>query len=181
MFNSVIDLVKSFVDQNPDTVMIAVADHETGGISDAVQIGPEYPIYNWNPHALINVKHSGEYIANRLVSMEQLHRHKFVTETVIAKWLNITESAADHEDVSVLTHSSSKGDIDKAVGRLVSRRAEIGWATHGHSGVDVNLYAYGRGATKLAGNHENTQIGDFISDSLGLDLAQVTERLNKAY
>lgn len=50
-------------------------------------------------------------------------------------------------------------------------------ATYGHSAVDVNLYAYGINSNELAGNHENTEIGDFISRNLGLNLKEITDRL----
>ena len=50
--------------------------------------------------------------------------------------------------------------------------------THGHTAVDVNLYALGPRSSELAGNHENTAIGDFISKSLHLDLASITSELN---
>ena len=32
-----------------------------------------------------------------------------------------------------------------------------GWTTNGHTGVDVNTYAYGPGSNKFKGNMENTQ------------------------
>jgi alkaline phosphatase len=46
--------------------------------------------------------------------------------------------------------------------------------------VDVNLYALGEGTDSLRGSHENTEIGDFIVDYLGLDLKDITQRLNSA-
>lgn len=48
----------------------------------------------------------------------------------------------------------------------------------GHTAVDVNLYAYGHKSKLLRGNHENTDIGDFIVDYLKLDLDDITKRLN---
>lgn len=51
------------------------------------------------------------------------------------------------------------------------------WSTHGHTAVDVNLYAYGEGTEILRGSHENTEIGDFISRYLHLDLSVVTDKL----
>lgn len=53
------------------------------------------------------------------------------------------------------------------------------WTTHGHTAVDVNLYAYGPGTDELRGSHENTDIGDFISNYLQLDLAAVTHKLHR--
>lgn len=43
--------------------------------------------------------------------------------------------------------------------------------------MDVNLYAKGDGTEVLRGSHENTEIGDFIVDYLGLDLTIITEKL----
>ena len=45
--------------------------------------------------------------------------------------------------------------------------------------MDVNIYAFGDPETqKLRGNHENTEIGQFIKEYLDLDLDSVTRILN---
>jgi alkaline phosphatase len=59
---------------------------------------------------------------------------------------------------------------------MISRRAQIGWSTHGHSAVDVNIYGT-RGSEKLQGNHENTEIGEFLREYLDLDVTSITEEL----
>jgi alkaline phosphatase len=41
------------------------------------------------------------------------------------------------------------------------------------------LYALGEGTEVLRGSHENTEIGDFIVDYLGLNLDEITETLAK--
>lgn len=46
-YQDAISEVKTFVDANPSTVMISVADHETGGISVGHQRGSTYPTYEW--------------------------------------------------------------------------------------------------------------------------------------
>lgn len=57
----------------------------------------------------------------------------------------------------------------------------MGWSTHGHSAVDVNIYASSpEVARKLAGNHENTEVGEFIREYLDVDLEAVTEELKDA-
>jgi alkaline phosphatase len=43
----------------------------------------------------------------------------------------------------------------------------------------VNLYAYGLGSRYLMGSHENTQIGEFITRALDLNLTEVTNVLNR--
>lgn len=64
---------------------------------------------------------------------------------------------------------------------IISRRAQVGWSTHGHSAVDVNIYASSpKAARKLVGNHENTEVGEFIRAYLDVDLEAVTEELKAA-
>jgi alkaline phosphatase len=41
------ELVKAFVRNNPDTVMISTSDHETGGLTVGRQVGEDYPEYKW--------------------------------------------------------------------------------------------------------------------------------------
>lgn len=63
---------------------------------------------------------------------------------------------------------------------MVSRRAQIGWSTHGHSAVDVNIYAYPlQGSEILRGNHENTEVGEFLQNYLDLDVEPITHELVK--
>ena len=63
---------------------------------------------------------------------------------------------------------------------IISRRAQVGWSTHGHSAVDVNIYASNlKHAKPLIGNHENTEIGDFIREYLDVDLEGVTKELKE--
>lgn len=61
---------------------------------------------------------------------------------------------------------------------VISRRAQVGWTTHGHSGVDVNIYG-SAGTCKLGGNHENTEVGEFLRDYLQVDVDAITKELKK--
>jgi alkaline phosphatase len=61
---------------------------------------------------------------------------------------------------------------------MVSRRAQTGWSTHGHSGADVNIYSSDRhAASALIGNHENTEVGNFLRDYLEVDVDAITKEL----
>jgi alkaline phosphatase len=63
---------------------------------------------------------------------------------------------------------------------MVSRRAQTGWSTHGHSGADVNIYASSPEAAKdLQGNHENTDVGVFLREYLGVDVDAITKELKE--
>jgi alkaline phosphatase len=61
---------------------------------------------------------------------------------------------------------------------MVSTRARIGWSTHGHSAVDVNIYSSGGAAAqKIRGNVENTDVGKFLSAYLDVDVDEITKEL----
>jgi alkaline phosphatase len=65
---------------------------------------------------------------------------------------------------------------------MVSRRAQTGWSTHGHSGADVNIYTSSLSlAAPLRGNHENTEVGEFLRSFLDLDdeVEEVTRLLRE--
>ncbi|KAJ1845751.1 vacuolar alkaline phosphatase [Coemansia sp. RSA 2708] len=170
-----IAVARAYVDAHPDTVLISVSDHETGGFSVAKQLGPEYPEYLWNPFALEPVKHSIEYISAQLLGPaagDSAERYRLVRDTVFPEWLGIVN--ATHEEILDVAQESDSVRLRQRLSTITSDRAQLGWATHGHSAVDVNLYAYGKDAHLLRGNHENTDIGDFIVQTLGLDLDQVS-------
>merc|ERR1712137_1463535 len=63
---------------------------------------------------------------------------------------------------------------------MVSRRSQTGWSTHGHSAADVNIYSSDpQAARALQGNHENTEVGDFLRNFLGVNVDAVTRELRE--
>ncbi|CDR87407.1 related to PHO8-repressible alkaline phosphatase vacuolar [Sporisorium scitamineum] len=69
--------------------------------------------------------------------------------------------------------------IRRVISDIAARRAEIGFSTSGHTGIDINVYAHGAEMARLTGNQDNTNIGQVIKDVLQLDLDAVTRDLNK--
>ncbi|CEP07189.1 hypothetical protein [Parasitella parasitica] len=171
-YQNTIELVKKYVDEHPDTVMISTSDHETGGLSLARQVTKEYPEYLWYPDVLTKVK-SSTISLEKLINQQSSLTRKFVVDTILKDNLGITD--ATEKEIKQLL---KKSNLDKYLADMVSIRAQLGWATHGHSGVDVNLYAYGSGAEYLIGSHENTQVGEFITKALDLNLTEITAKLN---
>lgn len=178
-FQDAVSVVKSFIENHKDSVMIVVADHETGGISVAKQVDPTtYPEYAWNPSALENVSNSSEAIANYLVKFKMTDSDQvkpFLSETVLPRWLGLSDFTTNQVDE--IASMKTAAQISSYLSKLISNKAQIGFSTHGHSAVDVNLYSYGSRANLLVGNHENTDVAVFIRDFLGLDLELVTATL----
>ncbi|KAF8455853.1 alkaline-phosphatase-like protein [Terfezia claveryi] len=159
------------------TVVVSTSDHETGGLTAARQLHAEYPDYLWYPSVLNNATHSGEYLATQLATFPQLDDEKkldkFIRKEILVEGLGVLDASED--EVRRLKHT--KASASYTLSDIVSRRAQIGWTTHGHSGVDVNIYGIGPALAKLSGNHENTDVGNFIRDYLELDLDAITKEL----
>ena len=50
------------------------------------------------------------------------------------------------------------GETSRAENRAISTEHNIGWASYGHTGGPVPIYAIGKGAGKFCGRMDNTDI-----------------------
>lgn len=61
------------------------------------------------------------------------------------------------------------GKLNYVVGPIISRRAAIGWTTHGHTGADTMVHAFGPG--RPTGLIDNAAMARICAEALGVDLA----------
>ncbi|KAK4909434.1 vacuolar alkaline phosphatase [Elasticomyces elasticus] len=192
-YDRTVAAVMEFIkDSETPTVMVSTSDHETGGLATARQLHPEYPIYHWYPGVLANVSQSGEHLsrvyheylaglpaANSLGAAQASNEGtKAYLKSLISKSLGIYDPTED-EIETLLEHPAIASYV---FSDMVSRRAQTGWSTHGHSGADVNIYSSDRhAASRLVGQHENTEVGEFLRWYLDLDdeVEKVTGKLKK--
>ncbi|KAF9343609.1 hypothetical protein BGX26_005473 [Mortierella sp. AD094] len=199
-YHETIRVVREFVRENPDTVMISTSDHETGGFTLGLQADPKvYPEYLWKPEVIDRALTSTEILTQKLVDFHasqadvesfkgpngrRRRTEEFIKTEILNNGLGI-EDPTDDEIEFLSEPNTLPNDFLRFLGHAISRRASLGWTTMGHTGVDVNLYAQSSENNgnnvldKLRGNHENTDIGDFMTWFLDLDLESVTERLVK--
>ena len=105
---------------------------------------------------------------------------KFINDSVVVPFLSIKDirplelrtMVNTTLQYDVLGGKNALARLDRMLARLVSDRALIGWTTFGHSGIDVLLYAHGKGAESLRNGPirqiENTQVFDYMVDFLAL-------------
>lgn len=67
-----------------------------------------------------------------------------------------------------MKRAATAEEFENHMVKLMAKRANLGFTTHGHTGEDVFLYAYGPG--KPVGLIDNTDIPRVISDYLGFSL-----------
>ncbi len=63
----------------------------------------------------------------------------------------------------------------------MSKRLSVGWTGHGHTGVDVGVWAYGPIADLVKGDIDNTDIAKSGAKVIGVDLNAATQELQAKY
>lgn len=178
-FKSVLEYVDGL---STETIVISTSDHETGGLSAARQLTPEYPEYLWKPEALNDAKHSGEYLNIKILNYHGDDLKSFIETEILEKDLGIK----DYTEKEVKLLVENKAFTHFILNDIVSKRSQTGWSTHGHSAVDVNIYAHSNKPEtlnklreSLSGNRENTDIGKVMRDFVGVNLDEVSSQIAK--
>lgn len=180
-FKAVLDFI---ADSKTESVLVATSDHETGGLTTAIQEPGHFPVYNWYPQVLANASASCEKLAAMLqdrVSQKPSHAldeglKAWVNDKLVVAGLGITD--ATDKELTLLT-SNPEVSIN-TFAAMISLRAHVGWSTHGHTAVDVNIYSSGGPATdRIRGNVENTDVGKFLGHYLDVDVDEVTRELQE--
>ncbi|KAL8922672.1 MAG: hypothetical protein Q9208_004985 [Pyrenodesmia sp. 3 TL-2023] len=195
-FASVLD----FLDQDDvEGVLVGTSDHETGGLATARQLHDTYPEYHWFPAVLANATRSAENLAYQLrdhiagehispldtgiktpprsSSSSSSDLESYIRTHLLSHGLGIHDPSAP-ELTRLLHTATDPWPASYILADMISRRAQVGWTTHGHSAVDVNVYASSPAqARPLRGNNENTDVGVFLREYL--DLGEVVKEVTR--
>ncbi|KAL2760931.1 hypothetical protein ACRALDRAFT_1038120 [Sodiomyces alcalophilus JCM 7366] len=181
-YDKAFKIVLDFIEKsNTETILVATSDHETGGLSTAYEEPGRSPVYDWFPRVLAQANSSAEYLSYKLEkhvgkasSQSKEDLKKWINKNLVKEGLGITN--ARDEELEALADSPS--DATYIFAYMVSVRARVGWSTHGHSALDVNIYSSGgRDADKIRGNVENTDVGNFLHEWLDVDVDAITKEL----
>lgn len=178
-FQAVLDFIES---SDTETVLVATSDHETGGLATAWQAPSELPVYDWHPQILANANASSEYLA--LLLHQRIASGPEPAESLI-EWIraDLVEARlgiSNALEIELNALASNPIAATNIFAKMVSMRARVGWSTHGHSAVDVNVYSSGGpGTEKIRGNVENIQVGGFLNEYLNVDLEPITKELRE--
>lgn len=136
-FAAVLDFLDE--DETPG-LLVSTSDHETGGLAAARQLGEAYPHYLWYPGVLANATHSteylarawGEYLAQDGAKASRSEKSKYLRSYMLADGLGIKD--ASDAEIDAIIDAKPIWPPFYLFSDMISRRAQVGWSTHGHSG-----------------------------------------------
>lgn len=150
-----------------DTLVVSTADHETGGMTLGRAVGG-VAVYAWQPEVLRGVQGSLGRVTAEILASEDW-------EAALGEWTGITDLTS--KERAILEPAVASRKLRGPLGDLVNERSGIGWTTGGHTGVDVDLFAFGPGSERFRGSHDNAELGRLLAEMEGFDMAAMTREL----
>ena len=185
-WDDAVKVAVEFASQREDTAVIAISDHNTGGLS----IGNRRTSSSYAQVTLDDLigPLKGMTMTSQALSkiLEEEARVSLTESSVsvpvvtsgmvmdaISRYWNINISAVDAQDI--LSYNDPKNNFSGmatnfplwyAISRIVSERYTVlGWTTHGHTGDDVPMYTYGIPISfipSIGGLMMNHEVGSII-------------------
>jgi len=170
-FDAAVKVALDFAKKDGNTSVVITADHETGGLSLSRD-----NIYELNLDLWDQQKNSSEFIAGKLKEAKTIEEVKTIVHA--NTWI---QDLTDEEAAYILAGDGSSYAQEGSYNAVVSKRLLIGWSGHGHSAVDVGVWAYGPIADLVKGQIDNTRIATASAEVIGVDLAGATAKLQAKY
>ncbi|MFC2949222.1 alkaline phosphatase [Virgibacillus sediminis] len=154
-FEQAVEEAIEFAEEDGETLVVVAGDHETGGMTVGANGSATA-----NPEVLRDITATGDYMASELNE----------DRSNVADVLN-TYTGFDLTDEEI-QFIQEADDAATAINQVVSDRANIGWTSTNHTGVDIQVYAYGPGADEFSGYHDNTDLPKIIADVLDVEFGE---------
>ncbi len=170
-FDEAVGVAIDFAEKDMHTLIIAVADHGTGGMSLGNRTGGTMNSKAGLDHVFGPLKKAvltGEGVEIELGG----NRSETKIRDVFSRRYGIDDLTS--EEIQAIQNART-GRMACVAGPMMSVRSHIGWSTNGHTGED--LFAYFHGIRKPMGIIENTEIARIIALAFEFDLESIDRSL----
>lgn len=167
-FDDAVNEALKFAKKDKNTMVIAVTDHGNSGIT----IGNENTNSTYdkiNISNYINPLKKATMTVDGALSHLKPDRSNLVE---VAKLYGLDHLTA--EETAALNATETKKLAGTFV-NLLSKRADLGYTTGGHTGDDVFLYSYG--PKRISGLVDNTDLAKEMANFMGIKLDKITKDL----
>ena len=149
-FEAAFEKAIDFAKKDGETLVVTTADHSTGGLS--LGKGDQY---NWLTEPLHAAKRTPDFMAEEIIKNGNV-------EKTVTEYIDFQLSEAELKAVKTASESKDVEKIAQALRKIFDERSNTGWTTGGHTGEDVNVYAYGPQAEAFSGQIDNTDQAKII-------------------
>lgn len=152
-----------FAKKDKNTLVVATADHSTGGFSIAANGD-----YNWYGEPIKAAKKTPDFMAELIVNGANVKStlKDNIQLSLTSEEIQTVQKAADTKDLTT---------IDNAIEDIFNKRTNTGWTTGGHTGEDVPVYAYGPSSNLFTGQKDNTDHAKIIFNLLNAKI-KITDK-----
>ena len=150
--DDVVGYVLEYARQRGDTLVVVIADHETGGLAVGTNYGKVVDV-----QGILNIKASTGTMAAEIKNGGDI-------KEVVKKYTGIELTNDEVAYIQKRAEEDPKYGLSNGIGEVLAERLGVRFASHKHTGEPVPLFAYGPGASKFVGFHHHTQTGRLIAE-----------------
>lgn len=144
-----------FAKKDKHTLVIATADHSTGGLSLGSNDENGEGIYNWSTAPIKAAKKTPDFMAKQIINGADV-------EKTLKQNIKLKLKPEEIEAVKKAAQTKDEVKIDDAIEDIFNKRSYTGWTTTGHTGEEVDVYGYGPGKEMFSGLMDNTEQAENI-------------------
>jgi alkaline phosphatase len=188
-FDQTIGLVMAFAEQNPDTLVVVTADHDTGGLAIAYNnVNPPGPVKlasgeTWKTKYNFADKSIFDKMARQKKSFLRMAIDSKGNPAALKKEIeeNSAFTISEEQAASLLAkdagireytefYSEGAGNPSPRMGRLFGKEMNTAWAVGTHTHTPVMIFANGPLAEKFRGLVDNVDVPQIIAKGWGATL-----------
>ncbi len=145
-FDDVVKFCLDYAKKRGDTLVIILADHETGGLAIGLTYGNAI-----NKKLLLGINASVE-------KMAKLIKQGIPPEKVISEYAHVKLSGKELDEIYDAITKNEKYALSNTIAQILNKKIGIGFISHKHTGTFVPLIAYGPGMNLFKGflHHTDT-------------------------
>ncbi|XXM72884.1 alkaline phosphatase [Lysinibacillus sphaericus] len=166
-FDRAVGEALDFAERDGNTMVVAVTDHGNSGMTlGNVDTDKNYKLQP-SDHFVRPLK-KAEYTVKGATSLLRDDRSN-LKEVLTSYGLD----GLNKKEYCVMKEAQDVGDLEDEMVKLMAKRANLGFSTHGHTGEDVFLYGFGPG--KPSGLIENIELPRVFARYLGFSLESFSD------
>lgn len=171
-FDKSVKVALDFAKKQGNTVVIIASDHGTGGMTiGSTSTNSSYDKLPLSAYMdpLKKAALTGEGLESKFNS------DRTNIAEIMNKYYGISDLTGEETDA---IKNAKPASMNYTVGPMISKRANIGWTTTGHTGEEVVLYVYNPNPQDcLTGVVQNTDIAVYMAKLMGVDFKALNKSL----